>query len=355
MQYRFDFGRHARAFCVASAVAGLAVAVSAPAHATRWSYDLGAACTNVTVSGRVITCSDGQRIAIDSSVTPGCPQFAMARDGTTFTLVCATPNVTGLWWRPEEDGRGTWLSHQGDTIFAVDYAYDSSNLPRWRTLIAVKQDSGTYAGDVYETNGPSFAAASFDTQSVRTSKVGPGWIALDDGDHVRVNMSEGIARPLTRQSFGTVPKCSFGLASDATADVNFTDLWWNSAESGWGINVAHQGDTIFAAWYTYTTSGAPLFLVATLHETALATFEGDLYRATGPAGSIQATQVGTAKLRLHERQQRDADHHGAARGHDGPDDARVGHRAADLRRAWRGLPVIVRSTAMAGAIASARS
>jgi len=296
VQYRFDFRRRARAFCVAIAAAGLPLTVPAPAHATTFSYDFGAACAGITVSGRTITCSDGQRIAIDLSVTPSCPQFAIARGGGSFTLVCATPNVTGLWWRPEEDGRGTWLSHQGDTIFAVDYAYDSSNLPRWRTLVAVKQDSGTFSGDVYETNGPSFAAPGFDAQSVRTNKVGAGWIALDDGDHVRINMAEGISRAVTRQSFGAVPKCSFGLASDATADVNFTDLWWNSTESGWGINVAHQGDTIFAAWYTYSTSGAPLFLVATLHESALATFEGDLYRATGPAGKIAATQVGTAKL-----------------------------------------------------------
>ena len=35
-------------------------------------------------------------------------------------------------------------------------------------------------------------------------------------------------------------------------------LWWNApagSESGWGINFAHQGDTIFATWFTYDTSG----------------------------------------------------------------------------------------------------
>jgi hypothetical protein len=316
VQYRFDFGRRARALCVASTVAALSVAVPAPAHATRLSYELGATCTSITVSGRVITCNDGQRIAIDPSVTPSCPQFAVARGGTSFTLVCATPNVTGLWWRPEEDGRGTWLSHQGDTIFVVDYAYDSSNLPRWRTLVAVKQDSGTFTGDVYETNGPSFAAPAFDAQAVHNSKVGPGWIALDDGDHVRVNMSEGIARALTRQSFGAVPKCLFGLASDATADLNFTDLWWNSAESGWA-STSRIRATRSSPPGTRTARTVRRCSSSTLHETTLATFEGDLYRATGPAGSIQATQVGTAKP-LHERQQRDTDHHSAARRHDRP-------------------------------------
>jgi hypothetical protein len=26
------------------------------------------------------------------------------------------------------------------------------------------------------------------------------------------------------------------------------------SESGWGVNLTHQGDTIFASWFTYTTT-----------------------------------------------------------------------------------------------------
>ena len=300
MQHRFNLARMLRDTGLACIATALPLVTNTPALASTFNFDFGAACTNVTVSGRTITCNDGQQITIHSSVTPGCPQFAIARGATSFTLVCATPNATGLWWNPMEDGRGTWLSHQGDTIFAVDYAYDSSNVPRWRTLTATKQPDGSFAGDVYETSGPSsFSAPTFDVQSVHANKVGPGFIAQDDADHVRVNMSEGVVRSLTRQAFGAVPSCSFGLTGDAATDVNFTDLWWNSSESGWGINLAHQGDTIFAAWYTYATNGAPLFLVATVHETATgsATFEGDLYRASGPAGkTLSAAKVGTAQL-----------------------------------------------------------
>ena len=39
---------------------------------------------------------------------------------------------------------------------------------------------------------------------------------------------------------------------------NYQDLWWNPAESGWGINLAHQGDTIVATWSTYGADGKPL-------------------------------------------------------------------------------------------------
>ena len=50
----------------------------------------------------------------------------------------------------------------------------------------------------------------------------------------------------------------FGSVSPATnvqviaaGPANYEGLWWNSpaeSESGWGINLAHQGDTIVATW-----------------------------------------------------------------------------------------------------------
>ncbi len=278
-------------------VAAAVFAFAPSACAVTFKYDLGATCATLTLSGRTLLCNDGTQIALDPSITPSCPKFALGRSGSDYTLVCALPNATGLWWRADESGRGTWLSHQGDTIFAVDYAYDSANQPRWRTMIATKRDDGTFTGDVYETHGPSFSAATFDPQAVAPNLVGQGWIVQDDGNNVRVNMAEGVARGLYRQTFGTLPECSFGLTADPATSVNYTDLWWNPSESGWGINLAHQGDIIFAAWYTYAVDGKPLFLVGTLNKAADGTYAGDLYRATGPAGaSMTAAAVGTASL-----------------------------------------------------------
>ncbi|TMG87516.1 MAG: hypothetical protein E6H78_01000, partial [Betaproteobacteria bacterium] len=57
----------------------------------------------------------------------------------------------------------------------------------------------------------------------------------------------------------------FGSVSPATnvqviaaGPANYEGLWWKSpaeSESGWGINFAHQGDTIFATWFTYDLTG----------------------------------------------------------------------------------------------------
>ena len=66
-----------------------------------------------------------------------------------------------------------------------------------------------------------------------------------------------------------------GLASTTTSAIdvaaagpplNFQGLWWNApaeSESGWGINFAHQGDVIFATWFTYDASGKAWWLSMT--------------------------------------------------------------------------------------------
>jgi subtilase family protein len=65
---------------------------------------------------------------------------------------------------------------------------------------------------------------------------------------------------------------------------NYQGLWWNApaySESGWGINFAHQGDTIFASWFTYDANGRGLWLVMTAPKTGPGTYEGKLLQAHG--------------------------------------------------------------------------
>ena len=51
------------------------------------------------------------------------------------------------------------------------------------------------------------------------------------------------------------PVCIFAAAPDLAAATNYQDLWWVPAESGWGVDFAHQGDLLFATWYTYDAKG----------------------------------------------------------------------------------------------------
>ena len=77
------------------------------------------------------------------------------------------------------------------------------------------------------------------------------------------------------------------------------------SEAGWGINLTHQGDTIFAAWFTYDRDHSPMWLVVSAPKTAPAPM-GTLSRVTGPPfnaapfppvgspGGATGTPVGTA-------------------------------------------------------------
>ena len=76
-------------------------------------------------------------------------------------------------------------------------------------------------------------------------------------------------------------------------------------ESGWGINFTHQGDVIFATWFTYDFAGAALPMSATLRRVgASSTYSGTLIRTSGPAFSavpfnpqaVTRAEVGTATV-----------------------------------------------------------
>lgn len=46
---------------------------------------------------------------------------------------------------------------------------------------------------------------------------------------------------------------TFSAAAQSIPAANFTDMWWNPSESGWGISFAQHTGTnqVFAVWYTY--------------------------------------------------------------------------------------------------------
>ena len=87
---------------------------------------------------------------------------------------------------------------------------------------------------------------------------------------------------------------------------NYQDLWWNASESGWGINISHQGDIMFASWFIYGANGQPtwIFLSRADRSGALGnTFTGDVFQTTGtpfsvvpfvPLQSANITPVGKA-------------------------------------------------------------
>jgi hypothetical protein len=116
-------------------------------------------------------------------------------------------------------------------------------------------------------------------------------------------------KAITRQQFGPLPTCTFGAQTNLALASNYQDLWWAApagSESGWGINLTHQGDTIFATWFTFDRDHTPMWLVVSAPKTMPGTYTGTLLQTTGPPfnavpfppvgapGGATASSVGTA-------------------------------------------------------------
>jgi len=140
--------------------------------------------------------------------------------------------------------------------------------------------------------------------------VGTGELTFNDANNGTFAYTvNGVSqvKAITREVFGPLPTCRFGIQADLGKATNYQDLWWNApagSESGWGLNITHQGDILFVTWFTYDLDGTPLWLSATAQKTAAATYSGTLCRTTGPAfdaapwnpSAVNVTQVGTATL-----------------------------------------------------------
>lgn len=114
-----------------------------------------------------------------------------------------------------------------------------------------------------------------------------------------------VTKIIQKQFFAfPMPKCVPATSSRAQSS-NYQDLWWNSGESGWGINLTHQGNLIFATVFTYDATGRDLWLVASsLGAQSDGSFSGILYRTRGPSfdsaswSPITISPVGTMALRF---------------------------------------------------------
>ena len=112
--------------------------------------------------------------------------------------------------------------------------------------------------------------------------------AIAVGDIGGVVLGDGTLRLYSDLDFANFASFSRFNGQPPAEGADYEFLWWNApagSESGWGINLAHQGNVIFATWFTYNFAGT-----------------GTLYRTTGPAFNavpfypsiVQRIPVGTA-------------------------------------------------------------
>ncbi len=101
------------------------------------------------------------------------------------------------------------------------------------------------------------------------------------------------------------------LAHATPVTTDTSDLWYNPNESGWGVGVHQQGDTIFLEIYAYNNASQPVWFVgsnvvfAGTDQNGVLVFAGPLYQTSGPyfggtfnPNSVTVRQVGTVTFNL---------------------------------------------------------
>jgi len=234
--------------------------------------------------------------------------------GMTGTLAVAALNFQALWWGApagSESGWGLNLTHQGDILFGTWFTYDTDGSAMWLVAPSATRGAGdTYSGKLYRTTGPAFNSVPFNPAAIGVTEVGSATFTITDPNNGTFGYTvNGVtqSKAITRQLFDVVSTCSAG--GTAGARPNYQDLWWRApagSESGWGVNLTHQGDILFATWFTYDAAGKGMWIVMPDGRLDAATgrYSGKLYRTTGapfnanpwnPA-SIAVNEVGSGSF-----------------------------------------------------------
>ncbi|APV49575.1 hypothetical protein BWI17_07720 [Betaproteobacteria bacterium GR16-43] len=252
---------------------------------------------------------------------------ALATAAIQLPLVARAEHThQGLWWASpaaSESGWGLNITHQGNTLFATWFTYDTDGSPMWLVMSngmreQAYEDGGyygmgmyyytnTFTGALYRTTGPAFGTA-FNPAAVTLTPVGMATFIFDDPSAPIFSYSvNGVmgSKTLTRQVYANrVPECD---SASSAGTPSYQDLWWRSpagSESGWGMNITHQADTLFATWFTYGADGKGMWYVMTAPLGSNGSYSGALYKTRGPAFSaspwrptdVSVTPVGTGSL-----------------------------------------------------------
>lgn len=222
------------------------------------------------------------------------------------------PAMTGLWWRAEEPGWGLSLSQQGEDLLPIWYTYDHDGSPVWFSGALLElQPDGRWEGPTFRVRGTAFdriagplplQASAAGTLVLRPR---PGGALLFESEIDGVRQQREIVR--TRFSASRLPLCHRARAHRRFAG-NRSDTWWNPDQSGWGLHLAEQDQTLVLTWYTYTRSGQPQWVIGTLARQADGSFSGPLNRpqrgtpfdeiSNQPATSFPVPTVGSAVVRF---------------------------------------------------------
>lgn len=235
-------------------------------------------------------------LAIAPCALPLAASEALYRD--TARAVAGEPaaalNLTDLWHNAADPGWGVFLDHQGATLFAVLFVHDVAGHPTWFVMSeGVRQPDGSYTGDLYRTRGPAETALKH-LEAVGTLRFSPGGASRASLLYTVGGVSH--VKGVERYRFSPAARTCRWSPDPAKAAVernNFTSLWHDPAEPGWGLALSHQAGSTFGVLFTYDANERPTwYVMASGAEKSRGAYTGELFRA----GRTRLDGVGSMTL-----------------------------------------------------------
>jgi lysyl endopeptidase len=246
--------------------------------------------------------------------------FGQTFSGSASTCTNKNPNAYSVYGRFEVFQPQISEILRGAAPPADDAGNTIASARPMATAASVNSSIG-YAGDIdvyrIDVTEPGLLSHSVDAGTVDlvSAVLDANGEGLKSNDDVQVSsLNPGISY---RVSPGTyyVAIAHFDSAGQGAyklttrfdrVTANYNDIWWNAAEDGWGINIAHQGNILFSALYTYERDGSPLWLVSTGQLQPDGSYRGALIKASGPAfnalpwnsAAVSNTPVGEMTIRF---------------------------------------------------------
>jgi lysyl endopeptidase len=236
------------------------------------------------------------------------------------TLLYANPATDAALVRlANRAPEGAWFAGWDATPLAAEEALVALHHPAGDLK---KLSLGVSMGPTVST-GTSYATAAWTFGSTEGGSSGSGIFTQAGGEYLlRGGLRGGSAScsssghlddPSNRDYYSRLDLEAASLRSWLAAEAgpleDFTGMWWNPAEPGWGVSIVQDASNqVFATWFTYDKSGQPTWLsLPGGRWTSVSSLEGTLYRTTGSSFaspyesarfSVQA--AGTGRIEFDE-------------------------------------------------------
>jgi subtilisin family serine protease len=216
----------------------------------------------------------------------------------------AASSYMGLWGNTNEPGWGLTITQHGNMNFAAIFTYDQANQPTWYAMSSCPLlTAGSCSGEMSKITGGSSPLVPWNGAGKQVSSAGSGTLTFDSADRARFSYTlNGVA------GSKSIEKLSFSNGTPPFA-VDYTDIWWNPAESGWGVALTQDRGMIFVAWFSYDSKGDPTWYAASACPLASTSTSnngcsGDIYQLKGVssltdiwnASNKVVTKVGSVNL-----------------------------------------------------------